>query len=393
MEDRLNLINRLVNSCTGVSFSVVNLTKEAVAEFLNSKTNEVPVKLLFGDKKLSNKPNMLSNCIYEIRCLLNICFMAYYREEERSVYLLGPFLTESANRQTAQIEPYGLLAKALPKFPVISINKAYGIMTVIVEDLSGDTNASYKIIDLREVKESNNESSVAEGNEEIVQMKQIANRYEKSTALTEAVKKGNFSLAIKFLAELHNEKNITPRSANPLRNRQNYCIILNTQLRYALEESGIHPYRLDRFSEDVAIKIERLKSIEEVDRFVFDTIRKYCELATEHIYPNLKPLVHLTVAYIKNYLTDNITVKTTAKELGVNANYLSTIFHSEMGMSFIDFLNKERVKQAAALMSNTDLQIQEIATSVGYNNGSYFAKQFKKYYSMSPAEYKKHIRI
>ena len=393
MEDKVNLIKQLLSNISGISFSVVNLSKEEIAEFLNSEINQIPIGLLFNDNRITIKPNMLTNCIYEVRCILDICYMTYYHKDNKKIYLMGPFLTQPTQRQTAQFEPYSILDTALTKLPIISINKAYRIMSIIVENLAGAGNTSYKIMDLCERNEDKREKSAIENNEEVVQMKQIETRYEKSAALTEAVKGGNFSLAMKFLTELHSDKNITTRNANPLRNRQNYCIILNTQLRYALENCGIHPYRLDRFSENVAIKIERLKTLEEVDRFVFDTIRQYCELATEHIYPNLKPLVHLAVAYIKNYLTDNISVKTTAKELGVNANYLSTMFSSEMGITFIDFLNKERVKQAAALIANTDLQIQEIATSVGYNNGSYFAKQFKKYYNMSPAEYKKHIQV
>lgn len=392
MKNKINLIKQLVNSCIGINFSSIKLTKEGIEKFLHDEMNKTPIRQLLTDQKLMTKPNMISNCIYEIRYVLDICFMAYYTEENKELYLLGPFLTRPASRQDLQIELYGHLSKILPTFPMVSINKAYEIISIIADDITGDTNASYKIIDLRESKDNSSGAPISKSNEEIVQMKQIENRYEKSAALTEAVKEGNFSLAIKFLTELNKGGVVTVRNSNPLRNRQNYCIILNTQLRYALENCGIHPYRLDRFSEGVAIKIEKLKTLEEVDRFVFDTIRQYCELATEHIYPNLKPLVHLTVAYIKNYLTDNINVKTTAKELGINANYLSTMFHSEMGMTFIDFLNKERVKQAAALMENTDLQIQEIATSVGYNNGSYFAKQFKKYYNMSPIEYKKHLQ-
>lgn len=392
MKNKKNLIKQLVNSCVGINFSTLNLTKEGIEEFLKDETHQIALRQLLADKKLTKRPNMISNCIYEIRYVLDICFMAYYTEENKELYLLGPFLTKPASPQDLQIELYGLVSKTLPTLPIISINKAYEIMSIIVEDIKGDGKALYKIMDLRETQDNNSGAPISKSNEEIVQMKQIENRYEKSAALTEAVKEGNFSLAIKFLTELNKGGVVTVRNSNPLRNRQNYCIILNTQLRYALENCGIHPYRLDRFSEGVAIKIEKLKTLEEVDRFVFDTIRQYCELATEHIYPNLKPLVHLTVAYIKNYLTDNINVKTTAKELGVNANYLSTMFHNEMGMTFIDFLNKERVKQAAALMTNTDLQIQEIATSVGYNNGSYFAKQFKKYYNMSPIEYKKHIQ-
>ena len=88
-------------------------------------------------------------------------------------------------------------------------------------------------------------------------------------------------------------------------------------------------------------------------------------------------------------MADNLTVKDTANALTVNANYLSTLFHNEMGMTFIDFVNKERTNQAAALLKHTNLQIQQIASAVGYNNTSYFAKQFLRFQGVSPSHYRR----
>ena len=72
----------------------------------------------------------------------------------------------------------------------------------------------------------------------------------------------------------------------------------------------------------------------------------------------------------------------------VNANYLSDQFHKEMGMTFIDFVNRERTMQAASLLKHTNLQIQQIAAAVGYNNTSYFAKQFVRFCHMTPRSFR-----
>lgn len=92
--------------------------------------------------------------------------------------------------------------------------------------------------------------------------------------------------------------------------------------------------------------------------------------------------------YIKGHLGDNLTVKDTAQALRVNANYLSGIFHRELGMTFIDFVNHQRAEQAAALLRQTNLQIQHIAASVGYNNTSYFARKFASVYGCTPKQYR-----
>lgn len=225
-------------------------------------------------------------------------------------------------------------------------------------------------------------------NTDVSGIRRIEMRYEASAAMTEAVKQGNLSLAMRYLQNIDAGMTAVIRNPDLLRNAQNFCIILNTQLRYALEERRVHPYRLDRISNEIATQIERLKSLEEVSCYYPRIIRQYCDLALEKSYPHLKPFIRQAVVYIKNHLTDNLTVKATAEALVVNANYLSGQFHREMGITFTDFVNRERTAQAASLLRHTDMQIQQIAAAVGYNNTSYFAKQFVRFHGVSPREYR-----
>lgn len=227
--------------------------------------------------------------------------------------------------------------------------------------------------------------------EDIAQMRQVEMRYEYSAALTDAIGQGNSSLALHLIGQYNPNVQTEVRNSNPLRNAQNYCIVMNTQLRHTLEKSGIHPYQVDKLSNEVGIEIEQLKSTDQLPEFFSRVIHRYCRLVQEHAYPNLKPLTNLAVTYIKEHLADNLTVKDTAKALTVNANYLSSLFHRDMGMTFIDFVNKERTNQAAALLQHTNLQIQQIASTVGYNNTSYFAKQFVRFQGVSPSHYRREV--
>lgn len=231
-------------------------------------------------------------------------------------------------------------------------------------------------------------SNVPSPEEELIQMRRAERRYENNAAFTEAVKQGNLSLACNFALQMAAEEPPLERGTNPLQHAQYLCIVLNAQLHHALEHSGVHPYRLDQFSKEIAMDIEQLRKEEEAQRYGQQIIRQYCMLVQEYAYPDLKPFTRLAVIYIKNHLSDNLTVKDTAKALTVNANYLSHQFHKDMGMTFIEFLNRERVRQAASLLRSTNLQIQQIAAAVGYNNTSYFSKQFLKSYGMTPRAYR-----
>ena len=57
-----------------------------------------------------------------------------------------------------------------------------------------------------------------------------------------------------------------------------------------------------------------------------------------------------------------------------------------MGLSFIDWLNRERVEKACALLENTDLRVNEIAIRVGIDNANYFSVLFKKLTGSNPLE-------
>ena len=220
-------------------------------------------------------------------------------------------------------------------------------------------------------------------------IRQIEMRYEASAALTEAVKAGNLSLALRLMQGIYIGITSMVRNPDPMRNAQNMCIVMNTQLRHAMEERKIHPYRLDMVSSEIGHQIEALKSMEDVGKFYTHIIHRYCELALEINYSHLEPLSRQAVVYIKNHLTDNLTVKATAEALLVNPNYLSGKFHQEVGMTFTDFVNQQRTEQAASLLRHTNLQIQQIASTVGYNNASHFAKQFIRFYSMTPRDYRR----
>ena len=247
--------------------------------------------------------------------------------------------------------------------------------------------ASHQVLDFQ--MDYNSQPQSLQKQNEVPRMRQIEARYEISGMLTEAIKQGNLSMALNLLRDFQPGQTGEIRNANPLRNFQNYCIVLNTQLRYALESTGIHPYRLDKLSSEIGIGIENIKTIESAKDFVFSTLQKYCRLVQENAYPHLKPLVHLAVTYIKEHLDEDLTAKETAHVLGVNANYLSTQFHENMGLTFIDFVHRERIRQAAALLTHTNLQIQQIASTVGYNNTSYFTKQFLRFQKMNPSRYRK----
>lgn len=111
------------------------------------------------------------------------------------------------------------------------------------------------------------------------------------------------------------------------------------------------------------------------------------QVATDH-HSIARAQIEHAVRYMSLQYYQPINIDQLAAELGYHRTHFSKIFKELIGVSPYQFLTEVRMKQAARLLHEM-LTIQEIASSVGYQDPLYFSKQFKKYYGISPSEYRK----
>ncbi|WP_103864214.1 AraC family transcriptional regulator [Aquimarina sp. I32.4] len=100
--------------------------------------------------------------------------------------------------------------------------------------------------------------------------------------------------------------------------------------------------------------------------------------------------IGMVVKYIKDNLTNkNITVDFLANKAYMSTSNFHKKFKNTLGVSPIDYLNAEKIKFAKRLIKqNKKLLISEIAFKSGFNNVSYFNRQFKKLEMMTPQQFK-----
>ena len=86
----------------------------------------------------------------------------------------------------------------------------------------------------------------------------------------------------------------------------------------------------------------------------------------------------------------DISISQIAEQLGLTANYLSTIFKRKTGEKFIDYLTRTRMEAAKKLLvQNFSASVQDIALMVGYNSARHFSALFQKYTGETPSAYRK----
>lgn len=93
--------------------------------------------------------------------------------------------------------------------------------------------------------------------------------------------------------------------------------------------------------------------------------------------------------YIDKNYTTNISLNKIADRLYISPHYLSHIFKKETGYSPINYMINRRIGEAKKLLLTTEMNIQEIARFVGYDNANYFTMIFKKAMGVSPKKFKK----
>jgi len=100
-------------------------------------------------------------------------------------------------------------------------------------------------------------------------------------------------------------------------------------------------------------------------------------------------LVKKTILYFDQNAGSYISRWKLADTVNVSEDYLSRIFHREMGLPLWDYLNRLRIFLAAELLLQTDGSIQTIALQTGFQDQSYFCRIFKKIYGVPPGQFRR----
>lgn len=101
-----------------------------------------------------------------------------------------------------------------------------------------------------------------------------------------------------------------------------------------------------------------------------------------------KDYVWLAKKYIEqNYWKPTLTVNEIVQAVNLERSYLFRLFKKDTDKSVSEYIELCRIRHACELLKTSDLSIQLVAYSVGYNDPYYFSKVFKKATSYTPTAY------
>ena len=99
--------------------------------------------------------------------------------------------------------------------------------------------------------------------------------------------------------------------------------------------------------------------------------------------------IHTAKQYIDEHYSENISLTFLSELVYMSISQFTRTFKKEFNISFLNYLNKVRIKQACRLLLSTQTPSNTICGMVGYTSYSYFSKKFKQYTGQTIAEYRR----
>lgn len=116
------------------------------------------------------------------------------------------------------------------------------------------------------------------------------------------------------------------------------------------------------------------------------------EIALPEIKGNDESLIEKVTKAIEKHIDDNnLSVESLSDEIGISRAHLHRRMKQLVGMSPSDFIRSVRVKRACELLRRHDIDITQVAYSLGFTSQPHFSTSFKRVMGMTPTEFRTRI--
>ncbi len=124
--------------------------------------------------------------------------------------------------------------------------------------------------------------------------------------------------------------------------------------------------------------------------YCISLLHKLFSLLSADKRENKSPYVRQALSIIeKDYASPGCNVLSIANALHLHPNYFSILFKKETGTLPKEAIHNTRMRNAAKMLRFTDHPVKEIASVVGFSDGLYFSRVFRKRFGVSPTEYRR----
>lgn len=92
------------------------------------------------------------------------------------------------------------------------------------------------------------------------------------------------------------------------------------------------------------------------------------------------------INYVEQHYASKIKIDQVAPLCQMGSFRFSRLFKESYGVGFREYVLQYRLREACKMLESPNAIITNICFSVGFNDGSYFTRQFRKYFGIAPSE-------
>ena len=100
------------------------------------------------------------------------------------------------------------------------------------------------------------------------------------------------------------------------------------------------------------------------------------------------PGIGRALELIEERYSESITLGDAARAAGYSRCHFSKVFRERLGVCFVSYLVRVRLRRAAELLVRTEMPVTRVALEVGFNDLSHFERVFRTAYRRSPSKYR-----
>ena len=184
-------------------------------------------------------------------------------------------------------------------------------------------------------------------------------------------------------------------SEDPLRHAKNRGIVVVTLASRAAMRGGVVPEAAYSLSDSYIQKIEKCRDIPAVFHLFYAAEYEYTRMVKElkeqkegTLEKDKNPHINKCKDYIFSHLHGRISVQEIADALGLNAAYLSELFHECEKVTLTEYIRREKINLAKNLLIYSRYSYSEISTYLGFSSQSHLGKYFKSSTGMTMRQYR-----
>lgn len=217
----------------------------------------------------------------------------------------------------------------------------------------------------------------------IEQVRRFASEYDK------AIEQGEKSQALAALEGLSVLENHTGRLVLENQIKAIYHDML-LQLFRARKKKGLVTDLSLENRETIMDGVEKCFFFAQLHEMLWSRTQDYFSDTEKDVTDN--PTIRMIREYIsEQYANPDLSVKSISDYVAMSTSYACTYFKNETGITINNYITDYRMKKAKQLLTDPRNKVNEISAKVGYSDGNYFAKSFRKYTGLSPSEYREQV--